>query len=148
MTSTPIYISHLLPPPVFWQQQYSLASRDSELEPFQVCKLNGIGVLPWSPLKGSASLFTSIIIDRFYTVLFSALGQTHCAHVVCDSVCVCACVCVRACVRVCVCVCVCLCVCVCACVRERAYGRASVRECLCVCVCARARARVRACVRA
>ena len=78
-----------------------------------MCKLNGIGVLPWSPLKGSASLFTSIIIDRFYTVLFSALGQTHCAHVVCDSVCVCACVCVRACVRACVCVCVCLCVCVC-----------------------------------
>ena len=99
MTSTPISsISHLLPPPVFWQQQYSLASRDSELEPFQVCKLNGIGVLPWSPLKGSAALFTSFIIDRFYTALFSALGQTHCAHVVCDSEGV------RACVRACVCV--------------------------------------------
>ncbi|RUS87507.1 hypothetical protein EGW08_004761, partial [Elysia chlorotica] len=34
------------------QQQYSLASRDSELEAFQVCKNEGIGVLPWSPLKG------------------------------------------------------------------------------------------------
>ena len=26
-----------------------------------------------------------IIIHRFYTALFSALGQTHCAHVACDS---------------------------------------------------------------
>ncbi|CAL1534394.1 unnamed protein product [Lymnaea stagnalis] len=34
------------------QQQYNLVSRDSELEPFQVCKTAGIGVLPWSPLKG------------------------------------------------------------------------------------------------
>ncbi|XP_055861249.1 1-deoxyxylulose-5-phosphate synthase YajO-like isoform X1 [Biomphalaria glabrata] len=34
------------------QQQYSLASRESELEPFQVCKSAGIGVMPWSPLKG------------------------------------------------------------------------------------------------
>lgn len=34
------------------QQQYSLVSRDSESEPFQVCKQFGIGVLPWSPLKG------------------------------------------------------------------------------------------------
>ncbi|KAL8612662.1 hypothetical protein ACOMHN_044603 [Nucella lapillus] len=34
------------------QQQYSLVSRHSEWEPFQVCKLNGVGVLPWSPLKG------------------------------------------------------------------------------------------------
>lgn len=34
------------------QQQYSLVNRESELEPFQVCKTNGIGVLPWSPLKG------------------------------------------------------------------------------------------------
>ncbi|KAH9488526.1 Aldo-keto reductase dtxS3 [Bulinus truncatus] len=34
------------------QQQYNLASRESELEAFQVCKAAGIGVLPWSPLKG------------------------------------------------------------------------------------------------
>ncbi|KAK7487300.1 hypothetical protein BaRGS_00021528 [Batillaria attramentaria] len=34
------------------QQQYSLVCRGSEAEPFQVCKLNGLGVLPWSPLKG------------------------------------------------------------------------------------------------
>ncbi|RUS88891.1 hypothetical protein EGW08_003330, partial [Elysia chlorotica] len=34
------------------QQQYSLASRDSELEAFRVCKNEGIGVLAWSPLKG------------------------------------------------------------------------------------------------
>lgn len=39
-------------PYISLQQQYSLVSRDSELEPFQVCKLNGLGVLPWSPLKG------------------------------------------------------------------------------------------------
>ncbi|XP_076469480.1 1-deoxyxylulose-5-phosphate synthase YajO-like [Babylonia areolata] len=41
-----------LNPFVSLQQQYSLVARDSELEPFQVCKLNGLGVLPWSPLKG------------------------------------------------------------------------------------------------
>ncbi|GFR89161.1 4-deoxy-L-erythro-5-hexoseulose uronic acid reductase [Elysia marginata] len=34
------------------KQQYSLASRESEFEAFQVCKNEGIGVLPWSPLKG------------------------------------------------------------------------------------------------
>ncbi|CAG5121737.1 unnamed protein product [Candidula unifasciata] len=34
------------------QQQYSLMSRASELESFQVCKARGVGVLPWSPLKG------------------------------------------------------------------------------------------------
>jgi len=34
------------------QQQYSLLSRESELEVFHVCKNEGIGVLPWSPLKG------------------------------------------------------------------------------------------------
>uniref|UniRef100_A0A0B7A912 NADP-dependent oxidoreductase domain-containing protein n=1 Tax=Arion vulgaris TaxID=1028688 RepID=A0A0B7A912_9EUPU len=39
-------------PIISLQQQYSLVSRDSELEPFQVCKSAGIGVLPWSPLKG------------------------------------------------------------------------------------------------
>ncbi|KAK7497060.1 hypothetical protein BaRGS_00011796, partial [Batillaria attramentaria] len=33
------------------QQQYNLLARHSELEPLQVCKLNGIGVMPWSPLK-------------------------------------------------------------------------------------------------
>ncbi|XP_070176212.1 1-deoxyxylulose-5-phosphate synthase YajO-like isoform X2 [Littorina saxatilis] len=33
------------------QQQYSVLERSSELEPFQVCKLNGVGVLPFSPLK-------------------------------------------------------------------------------------------------
>ncbi|GFO26584.1 4-deoxy-l-erythro-5-hexoseulose uronic acid reductase [Plakobranchus ocellatus] len=39
-------------PIVSLQQQYNLACRESELEPFQVCKNEGIGVLPWSPLKG------------------------------------------------------------------------------------------------
>ncbi|XP_076469874.1 1-deoxyxylulose-5-phosphate synthase YajO-like isoform X1 [Babylonia areolata] len=34
------------------QQQYNLLCRTSELESFQVCKLNGIGVLPWGPLRG------------------------------------------------------------------------------------------------
>ncbi|GFO26591.1 4-deoxy-l-erythro-5-hexoseulose uronic acid reductase [Plakobranchus ocellatus] len=41
-----------LNPSVSLQQQYNLACRQSELEPFQVCKNEGIGVLPWSPLKG------------------------------------------------------------------------------------------------
>jgi len=39
-------------PFVSLQQQYNLVARESEFEPFQVCKLNGLGVLPWSPLKG------------------------------------------------------------------------------------------------
>ncbi|CAG5122222.1 unnamed protein product [Candidula unifasciata] len=39
-------------PIISLQQQYSLASRESEFEAFQVCKSAGIGVLPWSPLKG------------------------------------------------------------------------------------------------
>lgn len=34
------------------QQQYSLLCRHPELEEFQVCKNEGLGVLPWSPLKG------------------------------------------------------------------------------------------------
>ncbi|KAJ8310877.1 hypothetical protein KUTeg_012742, partial [Tegillarca granosa] len=34
------------------QQQYSLLCREPEFEPFQVCVNEGIGVLPWSPLKG------------------------------------------------------------------------------------------------
>ncbi|PVD21585.1 hypothetical protein C0Q70_17383 [Pomacea canaliculata] len=41
-----------LNPFISLQQQYNLLSRFSELEPFQVCKVNGIGVLPYSPLKG------------------------------------------------------------------------------------------------
>ncbi|XP_021360064.1 uncharacterized protein LOC110454718 isoform X1 [Mizuhopecten yessoensis] len=34
------------------QQQYSLLCRHPELEEFQVCRNEGVGVLPWSPLKG------------------------------------------------------------------------------------------------
>ncbi|XP_025111976.1 uncharacterized protein LOC112574870 [Pomacea canaliculata] len=41
-----------LEPVVALQQHYSLRERDSEWEAFQVCKGNGIGVLPWSPLSG------------------------------------------------------------------------------------------------
>ncbi|GFO43570.1 4-deoxy-l-erythro-5-hexoseulose uronic acid reductase [Plakobranchus ocellatus] len=41
-----------LNPIISLQQQYNLVCRESELEPFQVCKNEGIGVLPWSPLKG------------------------------------------------------------------------------------------------
>ncbi|KAH9502885.1 hypothetical protein Btru_074718 [Bulinus truncatus] len=41
-----------LNPIVSLQQQYNLVNRESEWEPFQVCKKAGIGVLPWSPLKG------------------------------------------------------------------------------------------------
>ncbi|KAL3847196.1 hypothetical protein ACJMK2_018119 [Sinanodonta woodiana] len=38
--------------PISLQQQYSLLCRQSEWEEFMVCKNEGIGVLPWSPLKG------------------------------------------------------------------------------------------------
>ncbi|XP_060586682.1 1-deoxyxylulose-5-phosphate synthase YajO-like isoform X2 [Ruditapes philippinarum] len=41
-----------LNPCVTLQQQYSLLRRDSELEAFMVCENEGLGVLPWSPLKG------------------------------------------------------------------------------------------------
>ncbi|XP_055958114.1 1-deoxyxylulose-5-phosphate synthase YajO [Patella vulgata] len=41
-----------LNPFISLQQQYSLATRYDEFESFSVCKLNGIAVLPWSPLKG------------------------------------------------------------------------------------------------
>ncbi|XP_060594702.1 1-deoxyxylulose-5-phosphate synthase YajO-like [Ruditapes philippinarum] len=34
------------------QQQYNLLARQSEFEEFMVCANEGIGVLPWSPLKG------------------------------------------------------------------------------------------------
>ncbi|XP_046553634.1 uncharacterized oxidoreductase YccK-like [Haliotis rubra] len=34
------------------KQQYSLVCRETEFEPLQVCKTEGLGVLPWSPLKG------------------------------------------------------------------------------------------------
>ncbi|XP_074658078.1 1-deoxyxylulose-5-phosphate synthase YajO-like isoform X2 [Tubulanus polymorphus] len=41
-----------LEPVVTLQQQYSLLCRSSELEEFNVCKEEKIGILPWSPLKG------------------------------------------------------------------------------------------------
>ncbi|KAL3847198.1 hypothetical protein ACJMK2_018121 [Sinanodonta woodiana] len=41
-----------LNPPISLQQQYSLMCRQSEWEEFMICKNEGIGVLPWSPLKG------------------------------------------------------------------------------------------------
>lgn len=41
-----------LNPCISLQQQYSLLRRDSELEAFMVCQNEGLGVLPWSPLKG------------------------------------------------------------------------------------------------
>ncbi|KAK7102012.1 1-deoxyxylulose-5-phosphate synthase YajO-like [Littorina saxatilis] len=41
-----------IPPVATLQQQYNLLCRDGEMEAFQVCKIEGIGVLPWSPLKG------------------------------------------------------------------------------------------------
>ncbi|KAK6177465.1 hypothetical protein SNE40_015559 [Patella caerulea] len=43
-----------LNPFISLQQQYSLATRYDEFESFNVCKLNGIAVLPWSALKGGA----------------------------------------------------------------------------------------------
>lgn len=33
------------------QQQYNMLERDSEVEAFMVCRNEGMGVLPWSPLK-------------------------------------------------------------------------------------------------
>ncbi|VDI65996.1 Hypothetical predicted protein [Mytilus galloprovincialis] len=41
-----------LTPLISLQQQYNLLTRHSEFEEFQVCKNEGLGVLPWSPLKG------------------------------------------------------------------------------------------------
>ncbi|XP_074657761.1 1-deoxyxylulose-5-phosphate synthase YajO-like [Tubulanus polymorphus] len=41
-----------LEPVVTLQQQYNLLCRSSELEEFNVCKEEKIGILPWSPLKG------------------------------------------------------------------------------------------------
>jgi len=35
------------------QQQYSLLERNSESEAFEVCQQEGVGILPWSPLKGT-----------------------------------------------------------------------------------------------
>ncbi|PVD27624.1 hypothetical protein C0Q70_12790 [Pomacea canaliculata] len=43
-----------LEPIISLQQHYSLKGRTSEWEAFQVCKENGLGVLPWSPLSGGA----------------------------------------------------------------------------------------------
>ncbi|XP_052705366.1 1-deoxyxylulose-5-phosphate synthase YajO-like isoform X2 [Crassostrea angulata] len=40
------------PPIISLQQQYNLLCRHPEFEEFQVCKNEGVGVLPWSPLKG------------------------------------------------------------------------------------------------
>ncbi|ELT99608.1 hypothetical protein CAPTEDRAFT_20923 [Capitella teleta] len=39
-------------PWVSLQQQYNLLCRQSEFEVFDVCQNEGVGVLPWSPLKG------------------------------------------------------------------------------------------------
>ena len=36
----------------YWQQHYSLLGRTCEFEPFEVCKNEGVGVLPYSPLNG------------------------------------------------------------------------------------------------
>lgn len=41
-----------LSPHISLQQQYNLLTRHPEFEEFQVCKNEGLGVLPWSPLKG------------------------------------------------------------------------------------------------
>lgn len=40
-----------IPPVISLQQQYNLLCRECEMEAFQVCKIEGIGVLPWGPLK-------------------------------------------------------------------------------------------------
>lgn len=39
-------------PCVSIQQQYSLLERNLELDLLDVCKNEGVGILPWSPLKG------------------------------------------------------------------------------------------------
>ncbi len=35
------------------QNQYSLLTRDNEWEVDEVCRLEGVAMLPWSPLKGT-----------------------------------------------------------------------------------------------
>ncbi|XP_052762700.1 1-deoxyxylulose-5-phosphate synthase YajO-like [Mya arenaria] len=40
-----------LRPCVTLQQEYSLLCRDSEWDAYEVCRNEGVGVLPWSPLK-------------------------------------------------------------------------------------------------
>ncbi len=39
------------------QQQYSLFERNSEGDAFEVCKREGLGILPWSPLKGNTAKY-------------------------------------------------------------------------------------------
>jgi aryl-alcohol dehydrogenase-like predicted oxidoreductase len=34
------------------QNQYSLLNRENEWEVSEVCELEGVAMLPWSPLKG------------------------------------------------------------------------------------------------
>ncbi|KAL5005252.1 hypothetical protein ScPMuIL_018708 [Solemya velum] len=46
-------------PPISLQQQYSLLSRYSELEEFEVCANEGIGILPYSPLHNG------LLTDKF-----------------------------------------------------------------------------------
>ena len=50
-----------------------MLERTSELEAFEVCKNEGLGILPWSPLKG-------LEIHNYSAYVY---------------VCVCVCVCVR-----------------------------------------------------
>lgn len=45
-----------LSPCISLQQQYSLLNRELELDLAEVCMNEGIGVLPWSPLKGLLTL--------------------------------------------------------------------------------------------
>ena len=40
------------------QQQYSILERSSEYEAFMVCHNEGLGVLPWSPLKRFVSYYS------------------------------------------------------------------------------------------
>ena len=57
-TSKRLLVDHF----VCAQMQYSLLVRDVEFEITDVCKREGIALLPWSPLKGD---YERIIADFF-----------------------------------------------------------------------------------
>lgn len=58
------------------QQQYNLLARQSEFEEFMVCANEGIGVLPWSPLKGGV-LTGKFERDRSPEATGSRIGFIH-----------------------------------------------------------------------
>ena len=60
-------------------------TKGSQIIAYQLLTLYGLTLYPPTLLVAQDFIIIIIIIDQFYTVLFSALEQTHCAHVACDS---------------------------------------------------------------